>query len=111
MNKIKTIWSVLSSAKIILLIGGALIFLRLVFPVMYMSDGTYINNVAVGRTANFYPIMPTCATIQAEDHFDNPDGINCTHRVDPTRTTLQAIALALATGILFYLAKEKRRQK
>jgi hypothetical protein len=110
-NGIKNIVTKISSPKTVITIGGALIVLRLIFPVMYMSDGHYINSIAVGHTANFYPIMPNCTTIQIEDHFTDPDGINCIHRVDSTQTTLQSIALALATGVLFYLAKEKLRQK
>ena len=80
--------------KRIFWIGGIIIFLRLIFPVLNL-----IGRGEPYGTYNFAPIFETCGS-----EWYGPE--NC--EVDLARTAMQAIAIVLIFGMYWFSSKDKK---
>lgn len=84
--------------KTILFIGGLLIVLRLIFPVMTLEVKPLIRDTSFTVVAHFYPLIG--CKYYGERCYNT--------RLNETRTNMQAIAIGVATLVLMVLARKKR---
>lgn len=86
------------NSKTILFIGGLLIVLRLIFPVMTLEVKPVIMDTSFTVVAHFYPL------IGCQDY-----GEKCYNtRLNDTRTNMQAIAIGVVTIVLMVLVRKRR---
>lgn len=84
----------------IILVGGLLMALRLIFPVMH----GVVNKILEVCVSYFYPLSNKCVGL-GENYIYDYD-----FSVDQTRTIFQAVAIFILTVTLLLFFKKKRIQ-